>query len=127
MIDYRVPVDPTETPRVTAQRLVRDADLETEPAESATLLGSAEERARYARRPLQGGELTQALGHVRKGLARSAPRRTRLVAALMPPSVLLRWRIAIGDMSARVMSFSSRVRDVAVRFSPRRLLPNRSR
>jgi transglutaminase-like putative cysteine protease len=127
MIDYRVPVDPTETPRMTAQRLVRDADLETAPAESATLLGSAEERARYARRPLQGGELTQALGRVRKGLARSATRRTRLVAALMPPSVLLHWRIAIGDMSARAMAFFSRARDLTVRFSPRRLLPNRPR
>ncbi|MEV6490892.1 DUF3488 and transglutaminase-like domain-containing protein [Actinoplanes sp. NPDC051633] len=127
MIDYRVPVDPTETPRVTAQRLVREAELETEPAASATLLGRAEERARYSRRPLQGGELTQALGRVRKGLSRSAPRRTRLVAALMPPSVLLRWRIAIGDASASTMSFFSRARDVAVRFSPRRLIPNRTR
>ena len=27
MIDFRVPVDPTETPRITAERLVRDADL----------------------------------------------------------------------------------------------------
>ena len=58
MIDYRVPVDPTETPRHTAQRLVREADLTDAPAESATLLGRAEERARYARQPLQGGELT---------------------------------------------------------------------
>ena len=50
MIDYRVPVDPTETPRATAERLVRDADLATTPADGGrALLGRAEERARYAR------------------------------------------------------------------------------
>ena len=68
MIDFRIPVDPTETPRVTAQRLVKDAVLLDEPATAATLLGTAEERARYARQPLQGGELTVALGRVRRGV-----------------------------------------------------------
>jgi hypothetical protein len=127
MIDFRVPVDPTETPRMTARRLVRDAELETSPAESATLLGRAEERARYARQPLQGGELTDALGQVRKGLSRSANRRTRLLAVLMPPSVMLRWRLGLAEMSTRLMTSFSQGRDFAVRFSPRRLLTNRVR
>lgn len=127
MIDYRVPIDPTETPRVTAQRLVRDAELDSRPAESATLLGRAEERARYARRPLQGGELTEALSDVRKGLSRTATRRTRLIATLMPPSVMLRWRIATADASANAMDFFSRVRESMARFSPRRLLASRAR
>lgn len=127
MIDFRVPVDPSETPRVTAQRLVREAELEATPAESAALLGRAEERARYARQPLQGGELTDALGEVRKGLARSAPRRTRLVALLMPPSVMLRWRQGLAETSSKWVDFFSRGRDVFVRFSPRRLLTNRAR
>ena len=127
MIDFRVPVDPTETPRVTAQRLVRDADLEAAPAQSAALLGRAEERARYARQPLQGGELTDALGEVRKGLARNATRRTRLVALLMPPSVMLRWRRGLGETSSRWMESFSRGRDLFVRFSPRRFLTSRAR
>ncbi|MFG1608184.1 DUF3488 and DUF4129 domain-containing transglutaminase family protein [Actinoplanes sp. NPDC049265] len=127
MIDYRVPIDPTETPRVTAQRLIREAEFDPEPAESATLLGRAEERARYARRPLQGGELTEALGRVRKGLSRTATRRTRLVAALLPPSVMLRWRLALGDASAGTVGFFSRIRESLVRFSPRRLLTSRAR
>jgi transglutaminase-like putative cysteine protease len=126
MIDFRVPVDPTETPRVTAQRLIREAEFEPTPAEAATLLGSAEERARYARRPLQGGELPGALGKVRKGLARSATRRTRLVAVLMPPSVMLRWRLALADGSARWVTRFGRMRDVVARVSPRRLLTNRA-
>ncbi|GAB2590357.1 transglutaminase [Paractinoplanes abujensis] len=127
MVDFRIPIDLTETPRVTAQRLVKDAVLLEESASAATLLGSAEERARYARTPLQGGELTTALTQVRKGLARSATRRTRVTAVLLPPSVLMRWRLGIAEGSARLVGASGRVRDVLVKFSPRRLLPHRSR
>ena len=127
MIDYRVPVDPTETPRVTAQRLVNDAVLLDEPAAAATLLGTAEERARYARAPLQGSELAPALIQVRKGLARSANRRTRVVATVFPPSVLLRWRLGMTEASTRTMGMASRLRDAATRFSPRRLITSRGR
>jgi transglutaminase-like putative cysteine protease len=127
MIDFRVPLDPTETPRVTAQRLVTEAVLLDDAAAAAALLGTAEERARYAREPLQGGELTAALAQVRKGLARSATRRTRLLAVMLPPSILLRWRLAVSDRSARTVGAAGRLRDMLVRFSPRRLLPHRSR
>ncbi|GIF21180.1 transglutaminase-like putative cysteine protease [Actinoplanes tereljensis] len=125
MIDFRIPVDPTETPRVTAQRLIQDAVLLEQPASAAALLGTAEERARYARQPMQGGELTAALGTVRKGLARSANRRTRLMAVLLPPSVLLRWRLALAEASTRTVTVSGRLRDSLARFSPLRLLPGR--
>jgi transglutaminase-like putative cysteine protease len=127
MVDFRIRVDPAETPRHTAQRLVRDAELTDAPAQSVTLLGRAEERARYARQPLQGDELPSALTRVRKGLAQTAGRRTRLVAVLMPPSVILRWRLGLVETSARWMARMSRVRDVAVRWSPRRLLADRVR
>jgi transglutaminase-like putative cysteine protease len=127
MIDFRVPVDPTETPRVTAQRLIKDAVLLDEPAAAASLLGAAEERARYARQPLQGGELTAALAQVRKGLARSATRRTRLAALLLPPSVLLRWRLGLAETSTRTVAASGRLRESLSRFSPRRLLTSRNR
>lgn len=127
MVDYRVPVDPTETPRHTAQRLVREADLTGDLAQGAALLGHAEERARYARSPLRGEGLADALTEVRKGLARTATRRTRLIAVLFPPSVVLRWRMRLGDSSARWMVAMSRSRDVMVRFSPRRLLAGRTR
>jgi transglutaminase-like putative cysteine protease len=122
MIDYRVPVDPTETPRVTARRLITDAVLLEDAATAATLLGTAEERARYARRPMTGAELLPALRQIRKGLARSATRRTRLAAAIMPPSVLLRWRLGLADLSARTVGASGRMRDSLSRFSPRRFL-----
>ncbi|MFI5492029.1 DUF3488 and DUF4129 domain-containing transglutaminase family protein [Actinoplanes sp. NPDC051859] len=128
MVDYRVMVDPTETPRHTAERLVREADLTGSPAaDGATLLGHAEERARYARRPLQGEGLTAALTQVRKGVARTSTRRTRVTAVLLPPSVMLRWRMGLADLSGRWMTSFSRGRDILVRFSPRRLLANRTR
>ncbi|GID32054.1 transglutaminaseTgpA domain-containing protein [Paractinoplanes brasiliensis] len=127
MIDFRIPIDPTETPRVTAQRLIKDAVLLAEPASAVTLLGTAEERARYARKPLQGGELTVALGQVRKGLSRSANRRTRINAVLLPPSVLMRWRLGLAETSARLVGASGRLRDVLAKASPRRLLPHKGR
>jgi hypothetical protein len=127
MIDYRVPVDPTETPRHTARRLIREADLHDRTAEGTILLGTAEERARYARRPMQGVELTQALSQVRKGLAQQATLRTRIAAVLLPPSVMLRWRLALGDTSARWVGVMGRVRESSARFSPRRLLARGAR
>jgi transglutaminase-like putative cysteine protease len=122
MIDYRIPVDPSETPRVTARRLINDAVLVTDAANAATLLGTAEEQARYARRPMQGAELPPALRQIRKGLARSSNRRTRLAASVMPPSVLLRWRLGLSDFSTRLAGAASRMRESMSRFSPRRLL-----
>ncbi|WP_433829315.1 transglutaminase TgpA family protein [Actinoplanes sp. CA-015351] len=122
MVDFRVPVDPTETPRVTTQRLIRDNLLTDNPAEAAALLGRAEERARYARQPMQGAELTAALRQVRTGLAGTATFRTKARAMLIPPSVLLSWRLTIADQSGRAAEAMSRLRESASRFSPRRLL-----
>jgi transglutaminase-like putative cysteine protease len=125
MIDYDVLVDPTETPRHTAQRIIDETALDGPPADAARLLGAAEERARYARQPLQGGELTPALGQVRKALAGACTRRTRLRAVLFPPSVLLRWRLFIADLSESWVGAFGRRRDAASRWNPRRLLANR--
>ncbi|MFI5933398.1 DUF3488 and DUF4129 domain-containing transglutaminase family protein [Actinoplanes sp. NPDC051494] len=127
MLDFRVPVDPTETPRHTAQRLIREAELEAGTAQAATLLGQAEERARYARKPLRGEGLTEALAEVRKGMSASATARTRLTALLLPPSVMLRWRTDLGESSTRWMASLSKLREASSRFNPRRMLANRAR
>lgn len=126
MVDFRVPVDPTETPRITAQRLIRDSALTGDPAEAAVLLGTAEERARYARQPLQGAELTSALAKVRSGMAASASTKARLRATLLPPSVLLSWRLGTRTWSGRAADQLSRISEGLTRFNPRRLL-SRSR
>lgn len=122
MVDFRVPIDLAETPRATADRLATAGLVDGPAAEGARLLGQAEERARYARNPLQAGRLGDGLRAVRRALAARAGRRTRLAAAILPPSVLLRWRQAIVDRSVRTVATSGRLRDVMLRWSPRRLL-----
>ncbi|MFK3982106.1 DUF3488 and DUF4129 domain-containing transglutaminase family protein [Micromonospora sp. NPDC050397] len=125
MVDFRVEVDRTETPRATAERLAAEG-LGASGDEAARLLGRAEERARYARTPLTGGELNPALRTVRQSLAARADRRTRLVAAVLPPSVLLHWRVAVMDASERFVAAVGQFRDGLLRWSPRRLLANRA-
>ena len=96
LVDFRVPVDPTETPRATADRLVRDA-LDDDDAIGRRRGCSAGRRSGPGTRadPLTGERLLPALRAVRAALAARADRRTRLLAAVLPPSVLLRWRTAM--------------------------------
>jgi transglutaminase-like putative cysteine protease len=119
MIDFRLRVDSTETPRATAERLVGESTLGNPAADGVRLAGRAEERARYARDPIGAEGLVPALRTVRQALARRARRRTRIAAVLMPPSVLLRWRLAIMDSSTGAINTLARWRDA---LSPRRLL-----
>ncbi|MEV4121120.1 DUF3488 and transglutaminase-like domain-containing protein [Micromonospora sp. NPDC049645] len=127
LVDFRVRVDPTETPRATADRLVRDAlDDDSAAVGAARLLGRAEERARYARDPLTGERLLPALRAVRTALTARADRRTRLLAAVLPPSVLLRWRTAMADRSGRMVALTGRARYRLLRWNPRRLLADRA-
>ncbi len=127
LVDYRVRVDRTETPRATAERLVTEAVGEDASAATAVrLLGRAEELARYARTPLAGGELHPALRAVRGALATRTDRRTRLLAAVLPPSVLLRWRTALGNTSSRLVARTGDARYRLLRWSPRRLLATRT-
>ncbi|MEV4617084.1 transglutaminaseTgpA domain-containing protein [Asanoa sp. NPDC049573] len=129
LVDYRVPVDLTETPRATAERLAV-AELRgdaTGAIDGVRLLGRAEERARYARSPLTGPGLTEAVRTVRRGLSSRATRRVRLVAAVFPPSVVARWKGAVVDVSTSAVTTVSRLRERIGRLSPRRLLTNRAR
>jgi transglutaminase-like putative cysteine protease len=123
MIDYRLMVDPTETPRATAERLVRKERLEAPAADGVRLLGRAEERARYAPDPLRSDQLVRALRTVRRAFAQDATRRTRIMAVVLPPSVTQRWRLAAVEASSRWVTSLARWRDA---LSPRRLLPRRS-
>ncbi|MCG5448123.1 MULTISPECIES: transglutaminase TgpA family protein [Micromonospora] len=126
LVDFRVPVDLTETPRATADRLVRDSLDDDDAIGSVRLLGRAEERARYARDPLTGERLLPALRAVRAALAARADRRTRLLAAVLPPSVLLRWRTTTADRSGRMVALTGQARYRLLRWNPRRLLADRA-
>ncbi|HYN94171.1 MAG TPA: DUF3488 and transglutaminase-like domain-containing protein [Pilimelia sp.] len=127
LVDYRLPVDPAQTPRVAAEWLVRYASLGQEPATGARTLGLAEERARYARDPLRSTELGRGLRAVRGALAARASRRDRLVATFMPPSVLRRWRAGLIDLGTQAVLTLGRWRLSVLRLSPRRLFPTRPR
>jgi hypothetical protein len=132
MTDFRVPLDPTETPRVTAGRLVKQCRLYTSlgpgtngdgtAGDGARLLGLAEERARYARTPLPPTGLLGSLRAVRRALATRASRWERVRAALLPPSTVLRWRLRITDAVTTAASVANRWAELIGRFSPSRLL-----
>jgi hypothetical protein len=144
MVDFQVPLNPAETPRVTADRLIRDCRLDADPAAGAApapgsgaaaglvpvgdamrLLGRAEERARYAQQPLPATGLVGAVRAVRRALSHQSSLRVRVRAALLPPSTLLRWRTAVTDAVARAMLAASRMAEASARVSPRRLLHTR--
>lgn len=114
MIDYRIAIDAAETPRATAERLIKQEGLYESVAEQARLLGHAEERARYAQQPAAAEGLIAAVRQVRRTFSVQAGRWVRLTAILLPPSVLMRWRTAtgnaVGAMSQRVTDFRLGVR-----------------
>ncbi|WP_018251697.1 transglutaminase family protein [Salinispora mooreana] len=126
LVDFRQRINRAETPRATASRLARDTFRADSAATSAVrLLGRAEELARYAPDPHPGEPLLPALRRVRAALVAESDRRTRLLAAVLPPSMLLRWRVAVADASARLVSSYGRLRAATLRWSPRRLLTDR--
>jgi transglutaminase-like putative cysteine protease len=127
MIDYRLEIDPAETPRLTGERLINHAQLAAPVASGVTVLRRAEERARYARSPLTDVDLGTPLRDVRVALRDGVSRRTRLVAALLPPSVIGRWRANVGTGYAMFVTGFGRRRDaVSKALSPRRLLAGRA-
>ncbi|HKS99028.1 MAG TPA: transglutaminase domain-containing protein, partial [Rugosimonospora sp.] len=127
LVDYDLPVDQAETPRVTVERLVKQLRLVEGARDGVRLLGRAEERARYARSPLGDVRLGTAIRDVRRAIAGYVTRRTRLRAVLLPPSVVRRWRDRSGEAFISAVTTAGRRRDeLARRFSPRRVLPGRA-
>jgi transglutaminase-like putative cysteine protease len=127
MVDHRMGIDPAESPRLTADRLISDLLLDSGPARGVRVLSRAEERARYARSPLTDVDLATPLRDVRWALRDGVSRRTRLVATLLPPSVLARWRAHLGARyAATVTAVGSRLGALGKAVSPRRLLASRT-
>ncbi len=124
MVDYRLVIDAAETPRATAERLIQQQELETATAEVTRRLGHAEERARYSQHPVAASGLMAAVVDVRKALSAQASRWVRLIAVLLPPSVVYRWRSRATSFGLKL---SRRAADVnlATRRLTRPLLPRR--
>ena len=128
LVDFKIPVDPAETPRVTAARVVHRLRLTGTAAASATLVAGAEERARYARTPLAGPDLSGPVREMRHSLKVSVSRRTRFSAALFPRSVLRRWRAGLTTAAVTLNTAAGRAADAVTHaLNPRRVLPGRTR
>jgi transglutaminase-like putative cysteine protease len=122
MVDFGIPVDSSETPRATGDRLNTLTELAPAGRPLAILIARAEERARYARAPMRAERLDEAVQAVRAGFRERASRTTRLQAVLFPRSVLQRWRTGwITFVSSNVRT-AGRIRDALLTISPRRLL-----
>jgi transglutaminase-like putative cysteine protease len=127
MIDFNILVDDSETPRATASRVAAMIRREGPASADAVLLGRAEERARYARTPLRPDRFDAAVAGVRRAFLLGATRRERMSAAILPRSVLLRWRANWTYGLAATVNWFGGLRDRVVRLaSPRRLLPGRA-
>lgn len=133
LVDYRIPVNAAETPRTTSERVVRTLEFSGDAETSTRLIGSSEERARYARRPGPGQPLEDGLRTIRRTLAGRVSLRTRLRAQLLPPSVTQRWAAAtvstIGNTVAAAQTLREsigRLFSFRRRLSPRRLMAERS-
>lgn len=126
MVDLRLPVDHAESPRATTRRLARGSRLPEPVRASLTTLAKAEERARYARTVDDTPDLFADLTRVRGHLAGTVSRRTRILAALLPPSVLRRWHGHYSGMMNRASASLLRWREAVSRVvTPRRLFAGR--
>ncbi|WP_432829409.1 transglutaminaseTgpA domain-containing protein [Dactylosporangium sp. CA-092794] len=127
MVDYRVPIDEAETPRATVDRLVQKERLRDKAESGARLISTVEEHARYARTPLTARELRAALSSVQSAFAANASRKVRILAVVLPPSVLRRWRTGLSYRSGSLSVATGRGWDQLMRtLSVRRLAARRA-
>jgi hypothetical protein len=127
MIDYHVPTDDAETPRATVTRLVTKERLRDQAEQGVRLLSTVEEHARYARHPLTGGQLRSSVDDVRTAFAARASRKTRILAVILPPSVLRRWRATTSQRSSTASLWLGRGWDKLMRaISVRRFVARRA-
>jgi hypothetical protein len=88
--DLQFPLDVTETPRSTAERLSAEAAFDDTGTEAIHLLAGAEERARYAPAAEPSAGVDTATVTVSRQLRRAASKRRRWRATLFPASAVAR-------------------------------------
>jgi len=86
LADLGMPCAPGETPRALSARISRLAGFDPSAAPALTRIADAEERARYALRPVPGDGLAGDVRVVRKAAAATVGRRQRIRARLLPAS-----------------------------------------
>jgi transglutaminase-like putative cysteine protease len=88
LVDYRAGYQPSESPRALAARVGESLELSGPAMAALRRVAMAEERARYARRPDGGAGLRHDSAVVRRAIVTAATRRTRVLARLVPSSVI---------------------------------------
>jgi hypothetical protein len=88
LADYGLACVPGETPRAVTRRVAREARLSEAAEAAASRIGTAEERARYARQALPDAGLAADVRTVRRAVAASVTAKQRLLARLLPASTL---------------------------------------
>lgn len=108
--DYGILPDDSETPRRATARLVRDGGLDEAAARAAGQVAAAVEQVLYSPRPRPVAGLAADVRMVRDGLHRTAGRRGRLRAVLLPRSAArVMWRLS-EQWSATTRRWSAAVR-----------------
>ncbi len=85
LLDLRIPVSDADTPRVRAANLTRERRIDGDAMRRVTI---AVERANYARNATDAGDLAAPLTEILRDLHRSVDGRARLVAVLIPRSLI---------------------------------------
>ncbi len=86
LTDFRIAWRPSDSPRAAGRRVTEQLTLTGQPQEALSRLVFAVERARYSAHPAPAGGLRDDIATIRRAVARTAGRRDRLRAVLLPPS-----------------------------------------
>jgi transglutaminase-like putative cysteine protease len=99
LVDYGAGYLPSESPRALAARAGASLGLAEPDRAVLGRIALAEERARYAARPVSGAGLRQDSATIRRAIAAAVPRWTRWRARLMPSSVITPTLAAISQVT----------------------------
>jgi transglutaminase-like putative cysteine protease len=116
LCDYGMAREPSESPRALARRLARQYGFDAEATASVTRIATSVERLLFARTPGGTGPMSEDVRRVRRALAATVSRGRRIRAVLLPPSTLLRIRVA----GARVLDGFDRLGNIRLRLPARR-------
>ncbi|MEV5973552.1 DUF3488 and transglutaminase-like domain-containing protein [Streptomyces sp. NPDC051921] len=108
--DHGVAPDESRTPRRTAARLVREAELPQDAADAVHRVARAVEEALYAPRPLPATGLTEHVAVIRRGFHTVSSRGTRLRARFAPRSAARVVRAAQESTTALGNAWSAKTR-----------------
>ncbi|GAA2491849.1 transglutaminase TgpA family protein [Streptomyces gobitricini] len=125
--DHGIVPDESQTPRGTAERIVRLGKLDGAPAEAVHRVAGAVEQVLYAARPRPAAGLAEDAARIREGLGAGAGRAGRLRALLAPRSaVRVVWAV-LGAWTGLTTRWADRRRRLVAHWSSVLRRPSRQR